>query len=83
MFGLGTWEIVIVFAIILIIFGPKSLPKIGQSLGKGIREFKDATAGIVNEDYDSNGDDTDSSAKMVEDEEPAEDVNTDAEGEHH
>lgn len=47
MFGLGTWEMVIFMIIVLVIFGPKSLPKIGQALGKGIREFRDATKGLT------------------------------------
>lgn len=43
---MGVWEMVIVFLIVLIIFGPKALPKIGQALGKGIREFKEAARGL-------------------------------------
>ncbi|MCX7020354.1 MAG: twin-arginine translocase TatA/TatE family subunit, partial [Candidatus Sumerlaeota bacterium] len=38
-----------IFVIVLLIFGPKALPKIAQSLGKGIRDFKDAMAGVTNE----------------------------------
>ncbi len=37
----------ILFVIVLIIFGPKSLPKIGQALGNGIRQFKDAAKGLT------------------------------------
>jgi sec-independent protein translocase protein TatA len=41
MFGnLGFWEITILALVILLVFGAKRLPEIGQSLGKGIREFK-------------------------------------------
>lgn len=47
MFGLGPWELAIIFLIVLVVFGPKSLPRIGQSLGKGIREFKDAARGLT------------------------------------
>ncbi len=47
MFGMGWQELALVFVIVLIIFGPKSLPKIGQALGRGIREFKDATMGLT------------------------------------
>jgi sec-independent protein translocase protein TatA len=36
----------IIFLVVLIIFGPKSLPKIGQAFGRGIREFKDAARGL-------------------------------------
>jgi sec-independent protein translocase protein TatA len=38
--NLGPLEIAIVLVIALIIFGPKRLPELGKSMGKGIREFK-------------------------------------------
>ena len=41
---LGPWEIVIVVAVVLLIFGPKKLPQVGRSLGRGMRELKDAVA---------------------------------------
>lgn len=41
MFGsIGMQEIVLVLFILLLLFGAKRLPELGQSLGKGIREFK-------------------------------------------
>ena len=41
MFGnLGFSEIMILMVVVLLVFGAKRLPEIGQSLGKGIREFK-------------------------------------------
>jgi len=43
----GGSEWIIIFLVILIIFGPKSLPKVGQAIGRGIREFKDASDGIT------------------------------------
>src|SRR5437868_15033945 len=44
MFGpFGVSEIVFIFFLALIIFGPKKLPEIGKTLGKGMREFKKAT----------------------------------------
>jgi len=42
MFGLGIWELLVLFLIVLLFFGAKRLPEIGSSLGKGIREFKDS-----------------------------------------
>jgi len=39
----GWQELVIVLIIALVIFGPKRLPEIGKSLGKGIKEFKKST----------------------------------------
>jgi sec-independent protein translocase protein TatA len=44
MFGsLGLPELVVIFVIALIIFGPRKLPELGRSLGRGIAEFKNAT----------------------------------------
>lgn len=40
--NIGPLEIAIVAIIALIVFGPKRLPELGNSLGKGIREFKDS-----------------------------------------
>ena len=42
MFNLGTGEIVIIFLVILLIFGAKKLPELARGLGEGINEFKDA-----------------------------------------
>ncbi len=42
MFGMGPWELLLVFLAILLLFGAKRLPEIAQGLGKGIREFKRA-----------------------------------------
>ncbi len=39
-FGLGVSEMILVFLVVLLLFGAKRLPEIGTSLGKGIREFK-------------------------------------------
>lgn len=38
--NIGPMEIVIVLVIVLVIFGPKRLPELGRSLGRGLREFK-------------------------------------------
>jgi sec-independent protein translocase protein TatA len=46
MFGLGGMEIAAALIIALIIFGPKRLPEIGKTLGKGMREFK-STVGEI------------------------------------
>ncbi|HET9333239.1 MAG TPA: twin-arginine translocase TatA/TatE family subunit [Gemmatimonadota bacterium] len=41
MFGqIGMQEIILILFILLLLFGAKRLPELGQSLGKGIREFK-------------------------------------------
>lgn len=40
MFGLGTGELFLILAIVLVIFGAGKLPEIGGALGRGIRSFK-------------------------------------------
>ncbi len=40
---LGVSELIIIFIIALLVFGPKKLPELGKSLGKGLKEFKKAT----------------------------------------
>ena len=43
--GIGMGELVVILLIVLIIFGAGKLPQIGDSLGKGIRNFKNAVKG--------------------------------------
>jgi len=43
MFGLGIWELLIILAIIVVLFGAKRLPLIGEGLGGMISNFKKAT----------------------------------------
>ena len=45
--GVGGWEFVIILVIVLIIFGPKSLPALGRALGKGLKEFKSASSKLT------------------------------------
>ncbi len=42
MFGLGPWELLLIFLAVLLLFGAKRLPEIAQGMGKGIKEFKKA-----------------------------------------
>jgi len=42
---ISPWELLILLAVVLLIFGPKRLPEMGRSLGKGMREFKDSITG--------------------------------------
>ncbi len=44
-FGIGIWEILILLLVVLLVFGPKRLPEMGRSLGRGMREFKDSISG--------------------------------------
>ena len=48
--SIGPLELVVVLAIALIVLGPKKLPEVGKSLGKGMREFKDSISGIAADD---------------------------------
>ena len=42
-FNLGGWEIILILATVLILFGAKKLPELARGLGQGIKEFKKAT----------------------------------------
>jgi sec-independent protein translocase protein TatA len=42
---IGPWEFAILLVIVLLVFGPKRLPEMGRSLGKGMREFKNSITG--------------------------------------
>ena len=42
---IGPWEIAILLVIVLLVFGPKRLPEMGRSLGRGMREFKNSITG--------------------------------------
>ena len=43
--NIGTGEIVLLLAIALIVLGPKRLPEVARSMGRGIREFRDSLGG--------------------------------------
>ena len=43
--NIGPTELIIVLVIALLVIGPKRLPEVGKSLGKGMREFKDSLSG--------------------------------------
>ena len=51
-FNLGPGELLLILAIALVVLGPKKLPEVGRSLGKGMREFKDSLAGESDRDDD-------------------------------
>jgi sec-independent protein translocase protein TatA len=43
--NVGPLELIVILAIALIVLGPKKLPEVGRSIGKGMREFKDSLNG--------------------------------------
>ena len=47
---ISPWELLILALVVLLIFGPKRLPEMGRSLGKGMREFKSAVTGKDEDD---------------------------------
>jgi sec-independent protein translocase protein TatA len=51
-FGINVWEILILLLVALLLFGPKRLPEMGRSLGKGLREFKDSISGKDDDEPD-------------------------------
>lgn len=48
--NLGIWEILLLLLVLLLVFGPKRLPEMGRSLGRGMREFKDSVTGNAKDD---------------------------------
>jgi sec-independent protein translocase protein TatA len=48
--NVGPLELIVVLVIALIVLGPKRLPEVGRSVGKGMREFKEAISGDHDED---------------------------------
>lgn len=49
LFNMGGMEMVLIFAVILLLFGAKKLPELARSLGKGINEFKKASNEVTEE----------------------------------
>ena len=49
MFGIGVQELIIIAVIALLVVGPKKLPDLAKTLGKGFRDFQKATEGITDD----------------------------------
>ena len=47
---LGTWEIILIVLVILLIFGGKKIPELMKGLGKGVKSFKDGVNGKVDDE---------------------------------
>jgi len=52
-FNIGPMELIVVLVIALVVLGPKKLPEVGKSLGKGMREFKDSLSNMSGDDDDA------------------------------
>ena len=52
-FNVGPMELIVVLVIALVVLGPKKLPEVGKSLGKGMREFKDSVSNMGGKDDDA------------------------------
>ena len=53
MFGMGHWEILIIFLVILLVFGAKRIPEMMKAMGQGVKEFKKATRDIASDEEDA------------------------------
>jgi len=53
MFGLGSTELIVALVIILILFGPKNLPKLAKSMGSALRDFKSGVQDVQDEVQDT------------------------------
>jgi TatA/E family protein of Tat protein translocase len=49
MFGIGPTELVVILVVALLVLGPKRLPEIARALGRGLAEFRKATADVTSE----------------------------------
>ena len=43
---LGTWEIIVIVLVVLLLFGGKKIPELMKGLGKGVKSFKDGVNGV-------------------------------------
>jgi sec-independent protein translocase protein TatA len=53
-FGLGFGELLLIFAVLLMLFGAKRLPEVASGMGKGIRDFKRAVNGLDEQTLQAN-----------------------------
>lgn len=46
---LGTWEVIVILLVVLLLFGAKKIPELMHGVGKGVKSFKDGMNGVENE----------------------------------
>ena len=49
---LGTWEIIVIVLVVLLLFGGKKIPELMKGLGKGVKSFKDGMKGLDDDESD-------------------------------
>jgi sec-independent protein translocase protein TatA len=76
--NVGPLELIVVLIIALVIFGPKRLPELGRSMGKGIREFRGSISGKDDDEDDDDDDEKSSKPAAIE---GAQDADEPVEGE--
>ena len=86
MFGIGMPELLLILAVALIVLGPKKLPEIARSLGRGLAEFRRTTDDVKREmqaaaDLDARPESDDTSTKPSGEGEPANTMSTEPSGE--
>ena len=64
--SVGPLEIALLLIVVLVIFGPKRLPDLGRSLGRGMREFKDSVTGNDKDELPSGESSTDTTVTRAE-----------------
>ena len=63
---IGTWEIILIVLVILLIFGGKKIPELMRGLGKGIKSFKDGVNGKEEEMKEETKEETKEEVKKEE-----------------
>ena len=50
--SIGAPELIIIFVVALIVFGPKKLPELGRAVGQTLKEFRNSTKGLIDDEDD-------------------------------
>ena len=64
--SVGPTELIIVLVIALLVLGPKRLPEVGRSVGRGMREFKDSLSGVTQDEDEDEAKPLKQTAKTAE-----------------
>ena len=70
----GGWEIILILAVVLILFGAKKLPELAKGLGSGIKEFKKATREVTDEIQSAADDKPQPQSKSIAPAQPAQTI---------